>query len=104
MEHEFLRKILRAIEAQGEKIMSALTDLQTAVTDIQGDLATLTTEVGTVLTTLQGLQNGTVNADDPAVEAAATALGTVHTGLMAINSQLAAAVAPPAPPAPPANP
>ena len=74
--------------------MSALTDLQAQITNVQGDVTALQADSATVLATLQGLQNGTVNADDPQVEAAATAMATIHSGLQAIDASLKGAVPP----------
>jgi hypothetical protein len=65
--------------AQGAKEMSALSDLQAAVSGA-------VTEINAAITLLQGFQNGTVNADDPQVEAQVTALNTAVAALTAVVS------------------
>ncbi|MGP0042485.1 MAG: hypothetical protein ACLPJW_17575 [Rhodomicrobium sp.] len=80
--------------------MSAIQDLQAAQgaidTAITASVATMTAAA----TLLTNLQNGTVNADDPAVEAVVADLNKQATALGAANTALGTAVTPPAAAAP----
>jgi hypothetical protein len=60
--------------AQGEKEMSALTDLQAADAAIKAAVAS-------AVTLIQGFVNGTVNADDPQVEAVVADLNAAAAAL-----------------------
>lgn len=92
--------------------MSAVSDLQAveaqiaqSQTAMAANIVTLGSSVQAAITLLQGFQNGTVNADDPAVEAVVAKLQGDFTAMQDSNttvgnaaSQLTAAVAPVASP------
>jgi cell division GTPase FtsZ len=77
-----IQATLNKLVEQGEKEMSAISDLQAADAAIQSAVAA-------AVTLIQGFVSGTVNADDPQVEA-------VVSDLNAAASALSGASAPPA--------
>lgn len=83
--HDLLHQIIHNQEIQ----MAAIDDLKTVVTAIQGDVASLQTDVQNVLVILQ-------SGSDTAVADAVTALKAVDTNLQGIHSSLAAVEVPPA--------
>lgn len=76
-DHEILGRIERKLDQliqQGVKEMSAISDLQAADKAIQAAVAA-------AVTLIQGFVNGTVNADDPQVEAVVTDLNAAAAAL-----------------------
>jgi hypothetical protein len=73
---------------QGEREMGALADLQAAD-------ATIKAAVAAAVTLIQGFVNGTVNADDPGVEAVVADLNAAAAALGAASI--------PTPPTPPVS-
>lgn len=90
-------ELLLKIEANQEKIMSALADLQKAVSDLNTSVSSEIAAVTAALQAAAATNNGSVAASD--VEAAVTQLQTIKANLDSETSTLV-----PAPPAPPANP
>ena len=109
---------LSTIQQQQEKILSELTDLQTAVaqtgtlvSSISADLSALSTRIQSQLDALNAeiatLKNQNPGVDASAVEAQAVALQGSNTTLASVASQMEAAFPAPAPtptPAPPPAP
>jgi hypothetical protein len=82
-------KIDRLLSGEGKE-MSAISDLQAAETGIASAVAA-------AVTLIQNFQNGTVNADDPQVEAVVTQLNTAAATLNAAVQPAPAASATAAP-------
>ena len=74
--------------------MSALTDLVAAEAAIATGITALGTSVAAAVGVIQGFQNGTTNADDPAVEAVVTKLQADQTALANASASLTGATAP----------
>jgi chromosome segregation ATPase len=95
-------KALQTIIQQGEKIMSALTDLQASVSALQADIGILQanqttqeqqltivgTNVQAAITLIQGFQSGTINADDPQVEAVAQQLQAADAAVKTMQTNM----------------
>lgn len=107
--------LLETIIQNQEKIMStgttaaqALADLQTAVTNIQSQLAALTAEQTTLDNAIAALQVQLASAsgvDPAAIEAVVSQLQSASTTIGAATTQMQTEVTnitPPAPPTPPA--
>lgn len=73
----------RALLTGQEKIMSAIADLQTAAAAIKAAIAS-------AVTLIQGFVNGTVNADDPQVEAVVADLNAAAAALSGAATPAAA--------------
>jgi hypothetical protein len=74
--------------------MSALTDLVAAEAAIAAGITALGTSVQNAITLIGNLQNGTVNADDPQVEAVVTKLQADQAALATASASLTGATAP----------
>jgi len=74
--------------------MSALTDLVAAEAAIATGITALGTSVQNAITLIGNLQNGTVNADDPQVEAVVAKLQADQTALANASASLTGATAP----------
>lgn len=81
------------LETEYGKIMSALTDLEAVVTKLQTDIPAAVTAMNTAAGILQSVAAGTLNPDDPSVEAAATALSGLASSLETATSGLSTAEA-----------
>lgn len=83
--------IAQILSNQGKE-MGTLTDLETILTTIQGEMTTLGTDVDAIIAKLSA--SGTVPDADIA------ALQSISDGIKAASGKIEAAVTPPPPPAP----
>lgn len=74
--------------------MAAIDDLNTAVTTLGSEQAALTTIIGDAVTALGA---GVPTTNDPAIEAAATAVSSATAALVSAGKQLQAALPAPKP-------
>src|ERR1700691_3584941 len=79
---------------KGALEMRALTDLVAAEQTIAAGVTALEASAAAAVAVIQGFQNGTTNADDPAVEAVVTKLQADAANLSAASGNLTAAAAP----------
>gem|GEM_PF-795984 len=82
-----------------KKIMSAIQDLQAAEAAIAAAVTGATAAMNAAATLIGNLQNGSVNADDPAVEAVVTQLNNQAATLSGAASSLNTEVTPASAPA-----
>ena len=102
-------KSLATLTEKVDRIMSVLTDLQAADAALQAGATALNTavtalqaDIAEVITLVQGLQSGTVNADDPQVaavtadlQATAAQLATATTAMNTAATSLTGVLPPP---------
>ncbi len=90
----------RAKEEVVKAIMSAIQDLQAAEAAIAAAVTGATAAMNAAATLIGNLQNGSVNADDPEVEAVVTQLNNQAATLSGAASSLTTEVTPAPAPAP----
>lgn len=93
-----LEKRVAKLETEFKTTMSALTDLQAVVEKFVADIPAAVAAMNSAVSVLQGIANGTINADDPQVAAAVATLQPLAAALEAGTAGLTA-VETPAPPA-----